>query len=133
MSSSREVWERLSRAENELDTSGHGELLADDVVVHLPGGVELKGLAAYRAMMDGIFGGLPDYSARAQHVAEVDDVVIVHWTISGTHHGELFGIAPTGRTVSYRGCSVWRTDSGRIVEGWLYPDRASMLAQLGVE
>lgn len=129
----RQVWERLSEAENRHDLSGHPELLTHNVVVHVPGGVELDGADSYVGMITAMFRGLPDYCAQALHVAEVDDVVIVHWSISGTHDGDLFGISPTGRRVTYRGCSVWRAESGRIAEGWLYPDRASMLAQLGAE
>ena len=129
-SSNRDLWAALSKAENDHDTAPHRELLAEDVVVVLPGETELRGSDAYISMIRGMFRGLPDYEATVLHVAEVDDVVIVHWVITGTHDGELFGVAATGRRVTYRGCSVWRLRDGRIVEGYLYPDRTSLLAQL---
>ena len=120
----------LSAAENRHDTSGHHELLSKDIVVHVPGGDELRGIKGYCAMMEAFFVGLPDYRAELIHAANSGDSMLVHWAIAGTHGGELFGHPPTGRSVHYTGCSVWRAERGRITEGWLYPDRAAMLAQL---
>ncbi|HVT76296.1 MAG TPA: ester cyclase, partial [Acidimicrobiales bacterium] len=83
---------------------------------------ELGGVDAYCSMIDGFFGLLPDYRADVLAAAEAPDRLLVHWRIEGTAAGD--------RSISYTGCSVWRADGDRIVEGWLYPDRAAMLAQL---
>jgi serine/threonine protein kinase len=45
--------------------------------------------------------------------------VVARLTYSGTHQGELFGIEPTGRRVSYVGVALFRIVDGRIAEGWL--------------
>ena len=53
------------------------------------------------------------------------------WTATGTHQGELMGIAPTGRSVTVTGMGVDRISGGQIVESWANYDALGMLAQLG--
>jgi predicted ester cyclase len=52
---------------------------------------------------------------------------------SGTHRGELFGTAPTGkRVVGVTSICVTRIAKGKVVEdNWVY-DALGMLRQLGV-
>jgi steroid delta-isomerase-like uncharacterized protein len=130
MLDAREVWAAMSAADNRHDTSRYADWMSDDVVVHVLGGREVRGLARYRSFMTELFAGIPDYHASPLHVLSADDLVMVHWIITGTHTGTLFGADATGRAVEYTGCSVWRVADGRIVEGWMYPDRAALQAQL---
>lgn len=67
------------------------------------------------------------------HTAAVSgDTVVMRWTGSGTHTGELLGIAPTGRKVRVDGIWMLRVAGGRIVESWNCWDTLGMLQQLGV-
>jgi predicted ester cyclase len=59
------------------------------------------------------------------------DLVAMTWTATGTHQGELMGIAPTGRSVTITGIGVDRISGGQIVESWGNYDALGMLAQLG--
>ena len=56
---------------------------------------------------------------------------MTRWTATGTHRGELFGIAPTGRTMTVTGILITRFDGGRIAEEWESYDALGMLQQLG--
>ena len=56
----------------------------------------------------------------------------MRWTGSGTHVGDLMGIAPTGRSIEVDAISIHRMESGRIAETWQVWDTLGFLRQLGV-
>lgn len=52
--------------------------------------------------------------------------------ISGTHHGELLGVAPSGRFVRWRQCHLLRVDEdGRAVQHDAIRDDLGLMRQLG--
>ena len=63
-------------------------------------------------------------------VAEGDRVV-TRWTSSGTHQGELMGLAPTGNQVRITGITINRVSGGKIVESWTNYDALGMMRQIG--
>jgi steroid delta-isomerase-like uncharacterized protein len=63
-------------------------------------------------------------------VAEGDRVV-TRWTSSGTHQGELMGLAPTGNHVRITGITINRVSDGKIVESWTNYDALGMMQQIG--
>lgn len=59
--------------------------------------------------------------------------VTTRWTLTGTHQGQLLGIAATGRPLLVTGISIDRFDEdGRFLEGWGNRDGLAMLRQIGV-
>jgi predicted ester cyclase len=48
------------------------------------------------------------------------DVVVTRFTARGTHRGDLLGIAPTGKSVTFQGIIVDRLRDGKIVDSWHY-------------
>lgn len=61
------------------------------------------------------------YSADDEAMGELigdGDTVAVRYTCRGTHNGELFGVAPTNRTLTTSGIEMYRLSDGRIVECW---------------
>lgn len=89
------------------------------------------GMSALRGALPKVFTAFPDFTAEfRQQVVEADGVA-TQWVLRGTHRGELFGIAPTGRTVQFQNVSIARVEGGRIMHfnsevGWL-----AVLMQLG--
>ena len=61
------------------------------------------------------------------------DKVAVRWTWSGTHTGDFWGIAPTGKQVTITGIGILHIVGGKIVEEWGEMDNMGLMAQLGVE
>lgn len=59
------------------------------------------------------------------------DRVATRWRADGTHKEELFGLPPTGRTMSVHGMVISRVVQGRIVEEWDLLDNLGLLTQLG--
>jgi steroid delta-isomerase-like uncharacterized protein len=65
-----------------------------------------------------------------QSIAEGDHVA-TRWTAVGTHKGDLFGIAPTGKQATVTGITIDRWSDGKIVESWTNWDTMGLLQQLG--
>ncbi|HUJ58159.1 MAG TPA: ester cyclase [Kofleriaceae bacterium] len=50
---------------------------------------------------------------------------------TGTHRGELMGVAPTGKKVKVAFQDLWRVEGGRIAEYWAAVDYLGLMRQLG--
>lgn len=75
---------------------------------------------------------LPDWHSEVDQLVAEDDIVVERFTASGTHQGELMGVAGSGRTLVLRGINVFRIDGGKIVERWGRLDELGLLRQLGL-
>ena len=118
-------------AEDRQDLSRHHEFLHDDIVVNQAGGEPVVGLEGYITMMEATYKGLPDFHVVLEDQFATDDRVVCRWRAAGTHEGDLFGIPATGKKIDYTGVSLWEFDRGKAHRGWIFPDVASLMAQLG--
>jgi len=74
----------------------------------------------------------PDLRLDVQHMMASGDYVVTQWHGTGTHKGELMGIAPTGRRgEGTRGCTIGQYRNGKLVHEWVYMDIATILRQIG--
>ena len=74
----------------------------------------------------------PDlHAAQADSVTEGDKVAC-RWMMSGTHMGELMGVAPTGERVTVMGIDMICVADGEILGYWGEFDVMGMLRQLGI-
>lgn len=75
----------------------------------------------------------PDLAFSIDHqFTPSESVSIIEMTATGTHQGELEGIAPTGREIEMCGCNVIEIADGKIVAEREYFDTLAMMTQLGV-
>jgi steroid delta-isomerase-like uncharacterized protein len=125
-----ELHTRWDDAENRHDLSRHDDYLHPDIEVLAPGVEPMVGIAAYRAMMEANFDGLPDFHTDLDDRFATDDRVVCRWRVSGTHSGELYGFPATGRRIEYAGVSIWEFETGKARRGWLYVDLPALMAQL---
>lgn len=82
------------------------------------------GMAALRGALPKVFAAFPDFAAELGQQVVEGERVATHWVLRGTHRGELFGIAPTGKAVQFQNLSIARVEGGRITQfnseaGWL--------------
>ena len=63
-------------------------------------------------------------------IAERDEVV-VHWTAHGTQEGQFLGVAPTRKTATVGGTSIYRIKNQKIVEQAADWNLLTLLEQLG--
>ena len=133
---------QLSDANAQLVRRLHRELLAardpevvrdffgEDFVSHnnppgFPPGAE--GVMHFFAV---IAAGFPDVEVTIDELFTAGDRVAVATTFTGTHEGELMGLAPTGRRVAVTGIDLLRIADGRIVEHRGLTDTVGLMRQL---
>jgi predicted ester cyclase len=125
----RRVWEE---AFNGRDLSLLDDLIADDYVNHaaLPG--TPPGPAGQAAVLERLWAALPDARFEITHLAVDGDMAICVGTMSGTHEGELLGVAASGRHVEWRMCHLMRFDThGRAIEHSAIRDDLGLMRQMG--
>jgi len=107
------------------------ELLAPEIVFRGTLGNELKGRDAFRGYMRKVQAAFPDFHNAIEEISAEDDRVIARTLYHGTHRGEIFGVAPTGKSITYSGAAFFRIEDGKIAHGWVLGDIVSLLRQLG--
>lgn len=114
------------------DLSAVDRYLAEDLINHDPPLGMGPGREGIRAAAVAIRAGCPDWHSEQHRLIAEGDYVVEHFTASGTHLADLFGVAPTGATVTLQGMQIFRLADGAIVERWGRLDELGMLGQLGV-
>lgn len=116
---------------NEWDLAVAGEIVAPDVRFRGSLGATLQGREAFKGYVEQVRAAFPDWHNQIDELIDAGDKVVARMTYSGTHRGELFGVAPTGRPVSYVGVAIFRLAEGKIVEGWVVGDTQELWRALG--
>ncbi|WP_027817561.1 ester cyclase [Paraburkholderia bannensis] len=73
----------------------------------------------------------PDVQIVIHDLIQVPGQIAVRAEITGTHRGELFGIAPTGKRVSFRLHEFHALDGQRVTTTWHMEDWFGLFQQLG--
>lgn len=125
------------------DTDAMANLRSDDYVLDWVHGdaFEDRPLTAAEATLfwPSWFGGFPEMDWQVTRTIAGGSVAVVQWTFTGIHsqpiHPPIFSeaIEPTGRTISFRGITVYDVDDGLIQRETVYIDLATIFVELGVE
>lgn len=108
------------------------ELVAENYLDHNPPpfpGLQ-PGLAGVKQQFKIFLEATPGYHRIDDQIAEGDKVV-TRLTAIGTHEGEMFGIAPTGKNLEMTATVIHRIANGKLVEKWSNKDVLGFLRQLG--
>jgi len=105
------------------------ELYAD-CVYYAPATGELK-REALKQFVASLLAAFPDGRWTVEDQVAEGDKVVTYWKFTGTHQGELMGMAPTGKRVTTSGMVIDRIVEGKIVEEWEEWDTLGMMQQLG--
>src|SRR5258706_1891742 len=110
------------------------ELVTADYIEHqrLPGAEGRQGIAVAKAFLSMMRGAFPDYHFDIEDLVAEGDKVVARLTVSGTHRGEMMGLAPTGKRVRTLGIEVFRVADGKLAEHWATFDALGMLRQIGM-
>lgn len=91
-----------------------------------------------RAFWPSWFASFPEMDFAVTRTIAAETVAVCQWTFLGTNSGSLtapvFGrdLEPTGKTIRFRGISVYDVEDGLIRREALYMDLATLLVELGV-
>ena len=119
-----ELWNRWDLAVAE-------EIVAPDVRFRGSLGTTLVGIDAFRDYVEQVRTAFPDWHNEIDELISADDAVVARLTFTGTHRGDLLGIAPTGRRVGYAGVAIFHLDGGRIARAWVVGDTQELWRALG--
>jgi len=129
----KRLWQRHVIAENRRSIDGLlATLNAEPVYVIMATGAEHRGPAAVAAFYTGLFVSMPDVIFDLQAVYIGESGVVEESVLVGTHTGDLFGLAPTGRPVHLPLTIVFPMQAGQILGERMYFDMDSLQRQLGL-
>jgi predicted ester cyclase len=119
----REVW-------NRWDDQALDELLAEDFVFRGSLGDEARGRDGFRGYRDRVRAAFPDFNNEIIELVAEGERAAVRLRCTGSHEGELFGIAPSGRRITYEAAAFLRWRDRQLSEAWVLGDLDSLHAQL---
>jgi len=107
------------------------ELFADEFLDHTPQPGRTPDKAGARQLYEVLRAAFPDFHADIHWQAADGNLVTTYKTYHGTHEGEFFGIAPTGRKIQFETVDAMRVVAGKITEHWGVANLFSLMQQLG--
>ncbi len=109
------------------------ELTADGFVDHeegLPG--QPPGKEGVKFFINGMREAFPDIRPKTIEPTLADgNLEAARVVLTGTHQGELMGVAPTDRSVEIETIDIIRVDDGKVAEHWGLTDVMGLMQQLG--
>ncbi|HDR9249551.1 ester cyclase [Burkholderia vietnamiensis] len=89
------------------------------------------GPAGIKPIIGSFAQAFPDVRIVIHDMVQVPGQIAVRAEITGTHRGDLFGIAPTGKQVSLRLHEFHALDGQRVTTTWHMEDWFGLFLQLG--
>lgn len=109
------------------------ELLSAEISFRGSLGVEVRGRLAFCEYMRRVRNAFPDFHNKIEQLVSEGDRVAARLHYTGTHRGEIFGVQPSGVSISYAGAAFFRFAGNRVGEGWVLGDLVSLTQQLGAQ
>ncbi len=107
------------------------EIISPEITFRGSLAVTVSGLEGFKNYVLLVRNAFPDFHNTIEEMIAEGDRVAARLTYRGTHRGELMGIAPTGRKVTYAGAAHFQIRGGKIVAGWVLGDTMGLMRQLG--
>ena len=121
----------MDKVWRDASESAIDELLADNFVFNYASPGTNSDKEGYKQAVKGPRASFPDIQFTTEDMVAEGDKVAIYWKGSGTHKGEIFGIAPTGKRVTVAGISIIQIVNGKIVQEVGFSDMLGMLQQIG--
>lgn len=118
---------------NRFDHAMIPELLDVDFAFRGSLGTETRGHAEFAGYMDAIRAAFPDFCNEIVEMVSEGDRVFARLRYTGTHRGEILGIAATGKRIEYAGAALFTIRGGKIASAWVLGDVYGLLRQLQAE
>ena len=108
------------------------ELVSDGLRFRGSLGTETEGRAGFVDYARSVRAAFPDFRNRIDELVVEGNRAAVRITCSGTHHGEVLGVPPTGKRIEYAAAGFFTFDHDiRIADLWVLGDLATLREQLG--
>jgi predicted ester cyclase len=84
-----------------------------------------------KPIIHSVIAAFPDVKIVIHDMLQLPGKIAVRGEITGSHQGDLFGIAPTGKAVAFRIHEFHELDGRRITTTWHMEDWFALFLQLG--
>ncbi len=122
---------RFGEIVNTGELDAFPEVVAEGCVDNDPAPGQGPGPEGFKTFFTGMRTAFPDLKVEPQTVVVEEDKVAFAYEITGTHHGDFNGLAPTGKSIRVRGMQIGRFEDGKMVERWGSSDELGILKQIG--
>ena len=116
---------------NRQDFAAAEEILAPDFRFRGSLGTETVGIPEFLDYVQSVHAALANYRCIIEELVIDDSAAAARMTFSGIHRGSLFGMAPTGKSISWAGAAFFRFAQAGIASLWVLGDIAGLKRQLG--
>lgn len=113
--------------EKEMEAINHA--FAEDAIIHSLFGSSM-GIEVMKDVVQKWLNAFPDLHIIHQNLFLDGDKVAIQWTATGTHQGAFKGYAATGKSVAYKGVTIYRLKDDKVIEYWTYLDVDNVLSQI---
>ncbi len=123
------VWDEIIN-EGKLELFNDSNFTASIVIHASP--QDVVGLKAVRDYYTNYVTGFSKIKFTVTDCFGQGNKIAKHWVFEGTHSGEFFGIAATGKSVKVEGVTLVRMEGDRIAEEQDFFDNLEFMQQLGL-
>ncbi len=119
---------------NDGDLTAIDALVASDYIVHLEGQLPFAlppGPEGWQRRVAILRTAFPDIHTTIEDLLAVEDKVVVRYRVRGTHGGSFWGVAPTGKEITYTGIMIVRLRDEQLAEEWSEADLLGLTRQIG--
>ncbi|MDK1010860.1 MAG: ester cyclase [Actinomycetota bacterium] len=115
---------------NRFDKTVFAEILHPDICLRGSLGQTKAGFAEFGDYIDYVQAFAPDFHNEVLATITEGDQTFARLSYTGTHQGEIFGIAPTGKRFEYVGAATFTFADGLIRDVWVLGDIHGLTRQL---
>ena len=91
-----------------------------------------EGAAALSHWLTGTFEFFPDFSIVLNDLISEGEKVAFRATINATHGGEIFGVAPSGKQLTWGAMGIVLAKDNKMTEFWWMPDLFTLMDQFNL-
>lgn len=117
---------------NAHDIDSYVKLIDDSYVGESETIGTIHGRDGARQLWTTMLQAFPDLKYEVEQTIASGDHVVIRSVLSGTHQGNLAGIAPTHKKVSWGSCTIVEIRNGKAIRTRTYADNVSLFRQIGV-
>jgi steroid delta-isomerase-like uncharacterized protein len=127
----KQVVRQFFEAADRQDIDRMGQLVSStNYSFHFPGMPPMD-WNTHKQFFTAFTSSFPDLCHEIVELVAEEDKVAVRFNVTGTHKGELQGIPPTGKKVSFGAMDFITLMNGKIAEDWLSVDMMGLMQQIG--
>jgi steroid delta-isomerase-like uncharacterized protein len=127
----KQVVRQLFEATDQHDIERMGQLISStNYLFHFPG-MQPMDWNTTKQFSTALASSFPDLRHEIVEMVAEGDKVAVRLNVTGTHKGELQGIPPTGKKVSFSAMDFITLMDGKVAEEWMNADTIGLIQQIG--